>query len=116
VSEPQRSILHGQLATIPSCLPPVLFRNFSSYEGLRLQILKWVYKKDGDRLFNRACSHRTRGNGFEPKKGRFRLGIRKKFFIMRVANPWHKLPREMVVAPSLEILKVRLDGALSNLM
>jgi len=39
------------------------------------QHLKGAYKKDGDRLFNRACSNRTRGNGFKLKEGRFRLDI-----------------------------------------
>jgi len=29
---------------------------------------------------------------------------------------WHKLPREAVAAPSLEMFKARLDGALSNLV
>ena len=29
----------------------------------------WAYKKDGDRLFNRDCSDRTRGDGFTPKRG-----------------------------------------------
>jgi len=29
---------------------------------------------------------------------------------------WHRLPREVVNAPSLETFKVRLDGALSNLL
>jgi len=42
--------------------------------------------------------------------------MRKKFFIVRVVRHWHRLPREAVDAPSLETLKVRLDGALSNLM
>ena len=43
-----------------------------------------------------------------------RRGLRKKLFIMRVVKPWHRLPREVVDAPSLETFKVRLDGALSN--
>lgn len=30
--------------------------------------------------------------------------------------PWHRLPREAVDAPSLEVLKARLDGALGNLV
>lgn len=34
----------------------------------------------GNRLFNRACRYRTRGNGCELREGRFRLGIRKAFF------------------------------------
>ena len=29
---------------------------------------------------------------------------------------WNRLPREVVEAPSLETLKVRLDGTLSNLI
>jgi len=33
-----------------------------------------------------------------------------------VVKPWHRLPREVVDAPSLETLKVRLGGALSNLI
>ncbi|KFW69690.1 hypothetical protein AS28_02359, partial [Pygoscelis adeliae] len=45
----------------------------------------------------------------------FRLDIRKKFSTLRVVKHWHRLPREVVDAPSLETFKVRLDGALSNL-
>ncbi|KFW10440.1 hypothetical protein N326_08835, partial [Eurypyga helias] len=49
------------------------------------------------------------------KEGRFRLDIRKKFFRLRVARHWNRLPREAVDALSLEELKVRVDGALSKL-
>jgi len=35
---------------------------------------------------------------------------------MRMVKHWHSLPREVVEDPSLEIFKVRLDGALSNLL
>jgi len=64
----------------------------------------------------RAWSGRTRGNGFKLKEDRFRLEIRKKFFIMRVVRCWHRLPREAVDALFLAVLKARLDGALSNLV
>ncbi|GAB0176185.1 hypothetical protein GRJ2_000083700 [Grus japonensis] len=80
------------------------------------QYLKGAYKKDGDRLFSRACSNRTRDNGFKLKEGRFILDIRKKFFTVRVVRHWNWLPREVVDAPSLETFKVRLDGALGNLV
>ncbi|KFQ49941.1 hypothetical protein N334_14202, partial [Pelecanus crispus] len=55
-------------------------------------------------------------NGFKLKEGRFKLDTRKKFFTMRVVRHWNRLPREAVDAPSLEVFKARLDGALSNLV
>ncbi|KFR13588.1 hypothetical protein N306_02338, partial [Opisthocomus hoazin] len=54
-------------------------------------------------------------NSFKLQEGRFRLNIRKKFFMMMVVKHWNRLPREVVDAPSLETFKARLDGALSNL-
>jgi len=50
------------------------------------QYLKGAYRKDGHRLFSRACCKRTRGNGFKLKAGRFRLDISKKFFAVRVVK------------------------------
>jgi len=80
------------------------------------QYLKGAYRKDGDRIFSRACCDRTRGNHFKWKESRFRLEIRNKCLAVRVVKPWHRLPREVVNAPPLETLKARLDGALSNLV
>ncbi|KFQ71339.1 hypothetical protein N335_13245, partial [Phaethon lepturus] len=89
-----------------------LWRNLSA----AFQYLKGASKKDGDRLFSRACSDRTRGDGFKLKEGRFRLDRKKKFLTMMVVKHWHRLPREVGDAPSLETFKVRMDGALSNLI
>ena len=47
--------------------------------------------------------------GFKLKEGRFRLDRRKKYFTVRVARHWNRLPRDVVDAPSLETFKARLD-------
>jgi len=80
------------------------------------QYLKGACKKEGDRLFSRACCDRTRGNSFKLKEGRFRLYTRKNFFTVSMVTHWNRLSREEVKAPSLETFKVRLNGALSNLV
>jgi len=80
------------------------------------QYLKGTYRKDGDNLFSNACCDRTRSNSFKLREGRFRLDRRKKCFTMRVMKHWHRLLREVMEALTLETIKARLDGALSNLV
>jgi len=80
------------------------------------QYLNEDFKKDGDKLFSRACSNRTRGNGFKLREGRFRLDIGKKSFAVRVVTHCNRLPREVADAPSLQTFKASLGGALSNLI
>ena len=80
------------------------------------QYLKGAHRKAGEGLFVMECRDRTRGNGFKLKEGRFRLDIRMKFLTQREVRHWHRLPREAVDAPSLEVFKARLDGALGNLV
>ena len=38
------------------------------------------------------------------------------FFMMRVIKDWHRLSRGVVDAPSLEVLKARLNEAWKNLV
>ncbi|GAB0179784.1 mitochondrial enolase superfamily member 1 [Grus japonensis] len=80
------------------------------------QYLKGTCRKAGEGLFIRECSDRTRGNGFKLKEGQFRLDVRRKFFPVRVVRHWNRLPREVVDAPSMEVFKARLDGALGNVV
>ena len=39
-----------------------------------------------------------------------------RFFTEGVVRCWHRLPREDVDAPFLEVFKARMDGALGNLV
>ena len=50
------------------------------------------------------------------REERLRLDVREKFFTMRVVRCWHRLPREIVDAQSLEVFKARLNGALGSLV
>jgi len=42
--------------------------------------LKGACKKDGDKLYSRACCYRTRGNGFKLEEAQIRLDVRKTAF------------------------------------
>ena len=44
------------------------------------------------------------------------MDVREKFFAERAVRCWHRLLREAGSAPSLEVFKTRLDGALGSLV
>ena len=69
-----------------------------------------------DKLFNRVCCEKTRGNGFKLKESRFRLETRKKSLTVRVVGHCNRLPSVVVDAPSLETFKARLDQAVGSLI
>ena len=49
-------------------------------------------------------------------QGRFRLDIRKHFFSEGVVVQWHRLPREVVEALSLEVFKSHVGAALRDVV
>jgi len=56
-----------------------------------------------------------RGNSFQVAPEKFRLDIqKKKSFSARAVRQWHRLPREVVESPSLEVFQSRVDGALRD--
>lgn len=65
-------------------------------------------------LFSQAAHERTRGHSVKMHQGKFRLDIRKKFFIKGMVGHWNHLSREVV--ESLEVFKKRLDVALSPMV
>jgi len=56
-----------------------------------------------------------RGNGLKMHQGRFRLSIRNNWS-GRVVLRWHRLPREVVQSPSLEVFQNRVDVALRDVV
>ncbi|KFP30473.1 hypothetical protein N325_10049, partial [Colius striatus] len=66
-------------------------------------------QETGTSLFSIVAGNRTRGNGMKLEHKKFHLNIRKNYFPVEVREPWHRLPRGVVEAPSLEVFKTRLD-------
>jgi len=65
----------------------------------------------GFSFFSQLISNRTRENSLKLNQGRFRLDIRKNFFSEREVRCCNRLPRKVVVPPSLEVFKNHVDVA-----
>ena len=84
--------------------------------SMAFQHLKGDYKQEGNQISAWLDSDRTRGIGFRLMEERLTLDVMGVFFTEMVVRYWNSLPRELVDALSLEVLKARLDWTLGNLI
>lgn len=57
-----------------------------------------------------------RDNEPKPKQERFRLVIRKTFFVLITLKQWNRLPREIAWSLYIEVFKIQPNKAMSNLV
>lgn len=67
-------------------------------------------------LLTRACSDKTRENGFKLSEGRLRSHYRKKLFTVGTMGCWNSSPRELWMPHPRKCFKTSLSGALTNLV
>ena len=84
--------------------------------SVAFQYLKGAFKKMDSNFCRGLIAIGHGGNSFKLKEGRFRLKVRRKFFAYSMGRTWHRLPRKVLGAPSLEVLEARLDGILGSLI
>lgn len=74
---------------------------------MAFQCMKGVYKEDEEGLFTRACSDRTRGEGFKLQEGRFTLHITKEEILYcDSSESLGQVAQRNFVWPSLEVFKL----------
>ena len=73
------------------------------------KLLHHLYNIDPSLLLTLSKSH-TRSNGLKLDKKHCNTSLRLSFFTQRVVNRWNSLPSIVVMAPSLDSFKTRLDS------
>ena len=73
------------------------------------KIINDIDKIDKDKLFTMSKYTGTRGHHFKIYKKRFRLNIRGNYFSNRIVDKWSELPENIIMAPTLNSFKSRLN-------
>ena len=73
------------------------------------KILNDIDLANKDKLFEMAIYRTTRGHPLKLFKRRPRLNLRPNNFSLRVVDKWNALPVNVVLAPSVDSFKNRLD-------
>ncbi|ETE58709.1 Octapeptide-repeat protein T2, partial [Ophiophagus hannah] len=78
---------------------------------------KYWFSRTGSCFFTTGSAEQTplmSSNGWKLIKERINLELRRNFLTGRTINQWNELPPEVVSAPTLEVLKKRLDSHVSE--
>lgn len=80
-----------------------------------ISVLQGGSQQRWDQTFYQGLLQQDKGKGFELKQVKFRLDTRKDIFTLeKPVKHWHRLPREVVDGPSLEVFMARLLRALDE--
>lgn len=79
------------------------------------KILNHLDKIDYSEMFT-LSNNATRNNGFKLVAKRFNTHVCGNFFSFKIINQWNKLPMDIVMSPTIETFKRRLDKILNTLL
>jgi len=80
----------------------------------KCQILHLGQSNLGADLLSLVASDRTGGDGMNLHQGKFSMDMRKRLFTEGVVSHWKRLPREVILAPSLSEFKKQQDDSLKS--
>ena len=91
-------------------LPSLEYRRLRTDVIQTYKILHDIDHIDRTKLFSMATATNTRGHSLKLFKRRTRLNQRSNFYSNRVVDVWNNLPEEVVIAPSINSFKSRLNN------
>ncbi len=91
-------------------LPSLEYRRERADMVQTYKILQDIDHIDKEKLFTMSSYSRTRGHSRKIYKRRSRLTSRANVFSNRIVNSWNNLPELVVMAPSLNTFKSRLNN------